>query len=93
MTSHNRQRRSSSPTATFTALEPGERRQHNRQLSVGDAASATLGLPLLARGPDFDPRAYTPRTITSFTQVFPTELKPPQRPVSIRRSGMLLPDK
>lgn len=52
MTSQYRHRRSSIPATTFTALEPGEIAVNtaNRQLSVGDANSATIGaaLPLLA---------------------------------------------
>jgi microcystin-dependent protein len=48
MTSHNRQRRTSSPTQVFTALEPGEFAVNtaNRQVLVGDAASSSIGVPL-----------------------------------------------
>ena len=51
MTSQYRHRRFSDPTRTFTALEPGEIAVNtsNRQLSVGDSASGSLGaaIPLL----------------------------------------------
>lgn len=51
MTSQYRHRRSSNPSTSFTALEPGEIAVNtaSRQLSVGDAAAGTIGqaLPLL----------------------------------------------
>ena len=48
MSSQYRHRRFSAPDKVFTALEPGEIAVNtaNRQLSVGDADGATLGLPL-----------------------------------------------
>ena len=48
MTSQYRHRRFSAPDKVFTALEPGEIAVNtaNRQLSVGDAASGSIGTPL-----------------------------------------------
>lgn len=47
MTSQYRHRRSSNPATAFTTLEPGEIAVNtaNRQIAVGDAASATVGTP------------------------------------------------
>jgi hypothetical protein len=47
MTSQYRHRRSSNPATAFATLEPGEIAVNtaNRQIAVGDAASATLGTP------------------------------------------------
>lgn len=60
MTSQYRHRRTSNPSITFNALEPGEIAVNsaNRQLAVGDANPATIGQPLaLIALRFFDPRA------------------------------------